>query len=297
MQDLENDPVRRKSRPMTELLLIHTGGTIGMVPTAAGLAPQDGLVEAAVSARLAPGVTLHRHVFAPLIDSADIRPQDWNVMLDVIAAHPGVSVIVTHGTDTMAFTGAALAQALAGLVRCVVLCGSMVPLGQGGDAEENLDLAIAAAMDGAAGVMLAFAGKLIPAAGLVKHNSHAQDAFRSQPQAPLTPPNQRRFDNRRLAILTLSPGMPAAMLQSALAVLDGAVLRVYGAGTATSDEATLEVLANATAAGKVILAVSQSEAGGLTPGAYAAGAGLWGNGVENGGTRTAEAALISLWLR
>ena len=43
-------------------------------------------------------------------------------------------------------------------------------------------------------------------------------------------------------------------------------------------------------------AVSQCEAGGLSPGAYAAGAGLWGTGIENGGTQTPEAALIHLWL-
>lgn len=282
---------------MSQLLLIHTGGTIGMVPGAGGLLPQDGLVEAAIAARLPQGVTLHRHVFAPLIDSADIRPQDWNAMLDVIDAHPDMPVLVTHGTDTMAFTGAALSQALAGQGRRVVLCGSMVPLGQGGDAETNLDLALKAAFETEAGVTLAFAGKLIPAAGLVKHDSHSPDAFRSQPQAPLAPPNQRRFDARRLAILTLSPGLPASVLQAALSVLDGAVLRVYGAGTATSDAATLAVLADAARAGKPLLAVSQCEAGGLAPGAYAAGAGLWGNGVENGGTRTPEAALISLWLR
>ena len=157
---------------MSQLLLIHTGGTIGMVPGPDGLMPQDGLVESAIEARLPTGVTLLRHVFAPLIDSADIRPQDWNVMLDVIDAHPGVPVLVTHGTDTMAFTGAALAQALAGQGRRVVLCGSMVPLGQGGDAEANLDLALSAVFDSEPDVLLAFAGRLIPAAGLVKHDSH-----------------------------------------------------------------------------------------------------------------------------
>lgn len=282
---------------MPELLLIHTGGTIGMAAGPDGLQPQDGLVEAAITARLLQGVVLRRHVFAPLIDSADIRPQDWNAMLDVIDAHPGLPVIVTHGTDTMAFTGAALSQALAGLGRSVVLCGSMVPLGQGGDAEGNLDLALRAAFDGRPGVRLAFAGRLLPAAGLVKHDSHGADAFRSQPQAELVAPALRRFDGRRLAILTLSPGLPAAVLTAALSVLDGAVLRVYGAGTATSDAAVLAALAEARSLGKPLLAVSQCEAGGLEPGAYAAGAGLWGNGVENGGLLTPEAALISLWLR
>ena len=79
---------------------------------------------------------------------------------------------------------------------------------------------------------LAFAGKLMPGAGLVKHDSHAADAFRVVPQvADVGPFGPRYFSDMRLAVLTLSPGMPAAMLAASLAELDGAVLRVFGAGT------------------------------------------------------------------
>jgi L-asparaginase len=283
------------------LLLIHTGGTIGMAQGPNGLAPQEGLVEAAVAERLPPGTTLATHLFAPLLDSADVGPRHWNEMLDVIRAHPGMPVIITHGTDTMAFTGAALSQALAGENRNVILCGSMIRLGGGGDAEGNLVLAIAAAHgarvpDEEHGVSLAFAGQLVPAAGLVKHDSHALHAFRSQPQAISKPPAFPRFDARRLAVLTLTPGMPAELLAASLSVLDGAVLRVFGSGTAMDNPAILEALAQAIKQGKRIRAVSQCEAGGLEPGAYAAGAGLWSTGIENGGRETPEAALIHLWL-
>ena len=78
--------------------------------------------------------------------------------------------------------------------------------------------------------------------------------------------------------------------------LDGAVLRIFGAGTAMNDTILLSVLAEAVRNGKRLRAVSQCEAGGLSPGAYAAGAGLWSKGIENGGTETPEAALIHLWL-
>ncbi|MBZ4021031.1 aminopeptidase [Rhodobacter sp. TJ_12] len=279
------------------LLLIHTGGTIGMTPGPQGLTPEPGLVEAAIAARLPAGAALTAHVFAPLRDSADIGPTDWNVMLDVLEAHPGQPALITHGTDTMAFTGAALSQALAGAARRVVLCGAMHPLGQGGDAERNLDLALAAAQAPGVGVDLAFAGRLLPAAGLVKHDSRGADAFRSQPQDPGSPPPQRRFDPaRRLAIVTLSPGLPAPALQALLQALDGAVLRVFGAGTVMHDRAILAVLAQAIAQGKRLRAVSQCEAGGLSPGAYAAGAALWDMGIENGGPETPEAALARLWL-
>lgn len=283
--------------PTQTLILLHTGGTIGMAQTPNGLAPKSGLVESAILAALPEGVTLITEAFDPLIDSADITPKDWNSLLDRIEAHAPNPVILTHGTDTMAFTGAALSQALAGTKHRVVLCGSMVPLGMGGDAETNLKQALTAALDpNLNGVILAFAGKFLPADGLIKHDSHSPDAFRATPQTPATPPRNRRFNTQRLAILSLSPGMPAAMLRAALDTLDGAVLRVYGAGTAMNDADILETLRAAIRSGKRLRAVSQCETGGLSVGSYAAGAGLFATGIENGGAETPEAALIRLAL-
>ena len=260
-----------------------------------GLRPAPEKVAAAL-AEIAPGQGLDHQKLEPLVDSADVGPMVWNRLLDRIEAAAG-AVIVTHGTDTMAFTGAALAQALAGTGRRVILCGAMQPLGQGGDAERNLDLALAAAHAPGMGVDLAFDGRLMAAGGLVKHDSQARDAFRSQPQEHAPAPKARRFDPaRRLAVLTLSPGLPGAALAAMLQALDGAVLRVFGAGTVMQDPAILSALRDAVAAGKRLRAVSQCEAGGLAPGAYAAGAALWAAGVENGGRETPEAALIRLWL-
>lgn len=279
-----------------KLLLIHTGGTIGMAETSEGLAPRKGLVEEAITKRLPQGTELIADVFDPLLDSADVGPAHWNRMLETIRSHPDAAVIITHGTDTMAFTGAALSQALAGESRRVILCGSMLPLGHNGDAEGNLDLAISATENREPGVFLAFAGKLLAADGLVKHDSHQADAFRAQPQTTPNTPKHRTFEERKLAILTLSPGIPADAVKAMLERLDGAVLRIFGAGTAMNDAGLLSVLAEAVTSGKRLRAVSQCEAGGLSPGAYAAGAGLWSTGIENGGTETPEAALIHLWL-
>jgi len=279
-----------------KLLLIHTGGTIGMAETPEGLAPLKGLVEEAITSRLPQGAVLTADVFDPLLDSADVGPAHWNRMLETIRRHPDAAVIITHGTDTMAFSGAALSQALAGENRRVILCGSMLPLGHQGDAESNLDLAISATASKEPGVFLAFAGKLLAADGLVKHDSHEADAFRAQPQATPDVPQRRTFEDRKLAILTLSPGIPAEAVKAMLERLDGAVLRIFGAGTAMNDTVLLSVLAEAVKSGKRLRAVSQCEAGGLSPGAYAAGTGLWSTGIENGGTETPEAALIHLWL-
>lgn len=260
-----------------------------MRPGPEGLAPAPGIVEAAVAGR-ARVVTLD-----PLIDSADITARHWNRLLDLIEAESG-PVIVTHGTDTMAYTGAALSQALAGWPYPVILTGSMHPLGiPNGDAERNLDLALSAAPG--AGVWLAFAGQLLPAAGLVKSDSQADNAFRATPQpAPSGSWEKRRFGQVRVAVLTISPEMPVSMLKAALAELDGAVLRVYGAGTIPSSPDLSAALSRATAQGCRLRAVTACENGGLAPGAYAAGAALWAAGVENGGPETAEAAFVRLSL-
>ena len=97
---------------MSGLLIIYTGGTIGMVPGPQGLQPGDGVLEAALAQMLPPDVPVTIDRFSPLVDSANIGPRDWNRILDRIDGWTGQGVVVVHGTDTMAFTGAALSQAL-----------------------------------------------------------------------------------------------------------------------------------------------------------------------------------------
>lgn len=267
-------------------LLIHTGGTIGMVPGPAGLIPGPGVVEAAVAGRA------RVVAFDPLLDSAEVGYPHWNRLLELIEAEDG-PVIITHGTDTMTFTGAALSQALAGWPHPVVLCGAMHPLGSGGDAEANLELALSAAPG--PGVWLAFAGGLLPAAALIKTDSSADDAFRALPLPVAAGPfRSQRFAPRRLAILTISPGLSPEVLGDLLTPLQGAVLRVFGTGTIPA--ALSAPLAAAVQRGLALRAVSACENGGLQAGAYAAGSGLWSAGVVNGGPETPEAALIRLWL-
>ena len=269
-------------------LLIHTGGTIGMVPGPEGLTPGKGVIESAVMGRA------RVIAFDPLLDSADVGPAHWNRLLDLIEAESG-PVIVTHGTDTLTWTGAALSQALAGWPHPVVLTAAMHPLGAGGDAEGNLELALSATPG--PGVWLAFAGQLLPAGGLIKAESTQDDAFRAIDLPPESGAyRHRRFDARRGAVLSLSPGLPARMLEAALAELDIAVLRVFGTGTMPADPALEAALIDARKRGVLLRAVSICENGGLLPGIYAAGQGLWSADVQNGGLDTPEAALIRLWL-
>jgi L-asparaginase len=275
---------------MAELLVVNTGGTIGMRPGPQGLEPAPGLVEAA----LPPGLAAQVVAFDPLRDSADMGPHDWNRIADLIAASAAWGVLVVHGTDTMAMTGAALAAI--GMDRPVVLCGSMQPLGQGGDAEGNLALALEAVQTRPPGVWLAFAGQVFEASALVKTDSHRADSFRAAAHLPQAPTG-RRFDPARVVgVVNITPGMAPQVLAAMLAPCDAAVLRVFGAGTFPGNPALAQVLAQAVAQGKRLRAVSQCPFGGLEPGAYAAGAALWAAGVENGGSETPEAALARLWL-
>jgi L-asparaginase len=260
-----------------------------MVPSPKGLRPEPGRVEGYVGQRA------RIVAFDPLVDSADVGWRTWNQLLDLIEGESCTSrVIITHGTDTMAYTGAALSQVLASGLHRVVLCGSMRPLGTGGDAEANIDFAFSA--DPEPGVWLAFAGRLLPAAGLVKVDSSRLDSFRSIPQEPPSIPLGSRFRKANLAVLTLTPDMPHAMLLAALETLDGAVLRLFGAGTLPENPKILGAISNAVDRGVKLRAVSACESGGIIAGTYASGSQLFNLGVENGGRETPELALIRLWL-
>lgn len=158
-----------------EILLIHTGGTIGMRGSADGLTPAAGVLEDAAATLGPPGARLSICSFDPLVDSADIGREHWNRIISHLEGWSGDGAVVTHGTDTMSFTGAALSQSLAGAPFPIILSGAMRPLGTGGDAESNLALALQSALTAPPGVWLAFAGRTIAASGLVKRHSLAPD--------------------------------------------------------------------------------------------------------------------------
>ena len=272
-----------------------------MAPGAAGFASLPGLLEAAIAA-LAPAGLISVISFDPLIDSAHATWADWNRIGRTIAdqheAYEGF--IVTHGTDTMAFTGAALCFALHGLERPVILTGSMVPLGQpGSDARRNLTDAIKAAQTAPAGIWLQFGGQRLHGARLRKTHSSAPNAFAAD--APALPPKNPTprlaalpFVPAEIAILTMAPGASSRAFAAALAACDGAVLRVFGAGTLPDDPALGAALRAAQDRGIPMIAVSQCPEGGIHLGTYAAGGILAETGVIDGAAMTPEAAYAKL---
>lgn len=287
------------------ILLIHTGGTISMTRTAQGFAPRAGVVEDFVATGFGGRAGAHDieiDVLSPLIDSANATPEDWNRISRRIAdareTHHGV--VVTHGSDTLAYTAAALCFALEGLRMPVILTGSMLPLTEpGSDGGANLGDAFAQATRAPAGVWVQFAGRRLHGARVYKTHSRNHDAFAAAPghappcrQAPEFTCHAAR--NARVAIIAAAPGMPVGMLDHAVATCDAVLLRCFGSGTVPDSAALRAALGAARAHEVPVLAVSQCAEGGIALGTYAAGAALVEAGVVDGRDMTVEAAYAKL---
>ena len=233
---------------MKKILLIATGGTIASRETAHGLRPalsgEDmrtaiGAADAAIEV-----------IDLLSLDSTNIAPSHWQMIArrvaDVRTDYDGF--IITHGTDTMAYTAAALYYMLENIDRPVVLTGSQRPLGRdGSDAEQNLRLAYEAACSNFAGVCVAFGGRLIHGNAAKKMYSLADDAFRSigraevdlsAPSAPSAPFRLHDALDERVAVIRLYPGMKPITIDAHIASgYRGIILEGYGCGSVPGDDA------------------------------------------------------------
>ena len=300
-------------KAVKNLFVLYTGGTIGMLQTAEGLAPAGGF-EARMREQLdARGVALDWRFeeLLPLIDSANMRQVNWLAMRDAIvtAVEAGCDgVLLLHGTDTLAYSAAALGFLLLGLPVPVVLTGAMLPAGsEGGDAWPNLLGAVEALRQGVApGVHLYFNGQLLHGARASKLRSEAFDAFAELPR----PREAKRAGNLpadldyrtprqpvNLAVLPLFPGIEAGHVRGLLGSgVKGLILECYGSGTGPADDqALLEALREAHGRGVVLVATSQCPAGHVQAGVYAAGSQLMATGLVPAGGMTREEALGKLF--
>lgn len=298
-----------------KLLVLYTGGTIGMQMSADGLAPASGFEarmrtqQASENASELPQWSFRE--LLPLIDSANMNTGHWLTLRDEIVSavqrHGHDAVLVLHGTDTLAYSAAALSFLLLGLDVPVVLTGAMQPAGvAGGDAWPNLFGAMRALHRGVApGVHLYFKGQLLHGARCSKLRSDAFDAFQVLPRqrqaerAEVT----ARIDYRQtrkavnLAVLPLHPAMQAGHLHALLASgVQGLLLECYGSGTGPAGDAHLmSVLREAHQRGVVLAAISQCPQGHVQFGVYAAGSRLAEVGLVSCGGMTREAALGKLF--
>ena len=165
------------------ILLLATGGTIASQATEEGLAP--GLDGAALASLLAESVLARYDVTVRDIlrlDSSNIQPEEWQLIArHVFAAREDYDgIVITHGTDTMAYTAAILSFMVRGIPIPVVLTGAQLPIEHPlSDGEENLRLALAMAASGVGGVFVAFDRKVILGTRAVKTRTTGFDAFES----------------------------------------------------------------------------------------------------------------------
>ncbi|PWR18181.1 asparaginase [Zavarzinia aquatilis] len=305
------------------ILIVYTGGTIGMRPSPDGLVPQDDL-PAVLAQRLAPlAAELPAYSFTALprtIDSAEASPADWGTIAHVIAAHRDNydGFVVLHGTDTMAYTASALSFLLRGLERPAIVTGAQLPLeAEGSDALGNVVAALRFAATDVDEVCLAFDGVLLRGNRATKVSSHDFAAFDSPNHPPLArlspgpmldpaaldrPATTMPLDipaglgRATVFSLRLVPGFPPAVLDAALAVRpDALVLECYGSGTVPSlDGRMQDFLQRARRAGVAVLVLSQAPHGGTRLGTYAAGSVLLREGAIDGHDMTVEAAIAKL---
>lgn len=292
---------------MANILLIHTGGTIACTPTDNGLAPQPDLLEkhAKIIAADYTDIQLDMHAIKPIIDSSDMTPNHWNIMLEILLQHQQYydGFVITHGTDTMAYSTAAIAYSLPkSFSKPIIFTGSMQPIGVvGSDADNNLrDAIIAATYQKNTGVYLQFAHQLLNGKAISKYRAKSENAFIMLETVNDIYHHDDLSDgyfydaNKRMVMLTMTPGFDSRIMANILTQCDGAVLRCFGCGNVGNDYHIFEALSNAKENNKPVIAISQALYGHMNIGKYAAGSLLNSELVIDGCNLHAEAAYIFL---
>ena len=303
------------------LTLLATGGTIACTQTEHGLMPTLTAEQLLAPLRnTLPCEVIPRDVFR--MDSSNMQPEEWCVLAKAAdqALRETDGVIITHGTDTMAYTASALSFMLAGAPGPVVLTGSQLPIGHPlTDALSNLRHAIVAAAQDVRGVYVSFDYKLISGVRCVKTHTTAMDAF-SSINAPLAGyfdvegvhfNHPQRFEpaqgqsaeyrlrdrlDPRVFLLKLVPGTSPDVFRFVRdAGYKGMVIEAFGLGglhyIRRNLVAALQELAES---GVYVLVVSQClhEKADLT--VYEVGRGMMFEHIHSGRDMTTEAAVTKL---
>jgi|TARA_B110000967_G_scaffold195892_1_gene225882 L-asparaginase len=311
-----------------QILLIYTGGTIGMIkdPLTASLQAFDfaSLLEKIPELHLLD-CSIDTVSFETPIDSSNINLSHWIEMATIIEdnydTHDGF--VVLHGSDTMSYSASALSFMLENLSKPVIFTGSQLPIGDlRTDAKENLITAIqiAALYNNNKAVIkevgLYFEYKLYRGNRTTKINADYFEAFASlnfpalltsgvhlnvkhelvlknYSKAPLCV--HKELDTN-VALVKLFPGISETVLKSILEIpkLKAVVLETYGSGNATTDDWFLQTIEAALAKGVYIINVTQCAGGSVQMNQYHTGKLLEELGVISGKDMTTESALTKL---
>lgn len=310
------------------ILIIYTGGTIGMVhdPESGSLVPIDFRhITNHVPELRKFGYDLHSVSFDPVRDSSNIDPEVWVRMAEIIESsyNDFDGFVVLHGTDTMAYTASALSFMLENLAKPVILTGSQLPIGLlRTDGKENLITAIeiAAARENdrpnVPEVCIYFDNKLTRGNRTTKMSAEHFDAFNSPNYPPLAEVglhlkyfNQmirhssgkqnlivnKEFDTN-VAILKLFPGINRNLVKSIIKTegLRGLIMETFGSGNAPTYQWFMDDLKLFIDNGGIILNVTQCHGGSVEMGLYETSRQMLAAGVISGKDITSEASVTKL---
>jgi L-asparaginase len=311
---------------MTKILIIYTGGTIGMVndPFTGSLIPFDfGQIQQNVPELARLNYDLEVHSFDPILDSSNMDPTAWVELARIIESRYDDfdGFVILHGSDTMAFTASALSFMLENLGKPVVLTGSQLPIGEiRTDAKENLITALEIAATRKHHVAMVpevciyFDYQLFRGNRSIKYNSEKFEAFQSPnyhilAEAGVSLSFYKNYIQHQpkeafkvhfalesnIGVLKLYPGISKnavnAITESTVAAI---VLETFGSGNTTTAEWFTESLQGAINRGKVIVDISQCQGGSVQLGKYETSKRLEEMGVLSGYDMTFEATIAKL---
>ena len=301
------------------ILLIYTGGTIGMVKDKVKrtLVPFnfDGLIKTIPELK-SEEFDLDNISIKEPIDSSNMHPCIWKEIAGIVEnnylSYDGF--VVLHGTDTMAYTASAFSFMLENLDKAVIFTGSQIPMGaRRSDAKENLITAVEiAASKKVNEVCIYFEDQLYRGNRTVKVNTEHFEAFKS-PNYPILAEAGVNIKykstlkrNRRqklivhkkfsgdVAILKLFPGIKLTTIRSIIKSVKGIIIESFGAGNASTNPKFTTLLSKAIQNKKIIVNISQCLHGEALIGKYESYEPFEKAGVICGKDMTTEAAVTKL---
>lgn len=313
----------------SKILLIYTGGTIGMMtdPATGSLKPFDFTnILKNIPDLNQFDIKIDYTAFDVPVDSSDISVKDWQKLVGIIKRNYTKydGFVILHGTDTMAFTGSALSFMMQNINKPVIVTGSQLPIGMiRTDGKENLITSIQIAADkfenGKAKVpevCIYFDAKLYRANRTTKFNANYFDAFMSPNYPPLAEagidityfnknifypqldkvPNFYTDMDNNVAIITLFPGLNLEYVKNVLNTpgLKAVILETYGAGNAPTSKEFLSLVEKAVRDNIIVYNVTQCSKGTVNMDRYENGRKLKELGVVSGKDITLEAAVTKL---
>lgn len=312
----------------TSILIIYTGGTIGMVqrlePRTLAPVKFDQIVKEVPELKKFD-YNIQTITFEPALDSSNMHPTVWIKIAKTIKDNYNDfdGFVVLHGTDTMAYTASALSYMFENLDKAIILTGSQLPIGTiRTDGKENLITAVEIAAAQSKGrskvpeVCIYFDFQLYRGNRTVKRDSEQFSAFHSVNYPVLAtagvdiryssgfihqPKNKgilkvnTEFEDD-VVILKMFPGISKKVFNAVLNIpgLKGVVLETYGSGNVPTDKWLIDCIKQTIEKGVVVLNITQCEGGPVNMGQYETSMELLKAGVVSGKDMTTEAAITKL---